>query len=1298
MERNLFDTSVLDGIIIGRVDPHIYAFTTETIPNYLKVGDTYRAVQIRLEEWRKHYPGLKPAFEGIAKTQDNRIFRDYSIHWFLENERKRQRLSKGEFPTLYYSNEFFREANVKDVEDAIADICNEANARNGKYQFYDINRLPETYTYERTETYKPRPNQDSAIENFKKAVERKRKKLLMYAVMRFGKSFTSMCCAEIINAKLVVVVSAKADVKEEWKKTVESHVRFEKYQFATSDELKSGSHFISNTLKNEKRLVLFLTLQDLQGEEMKAKHKELFKSKIDLLLVDESHFGARAAEYGRVLKSFNISKKERDDELREEEISIDQLEENIKVLKAKVTMHLSGTPYRILMGDEFSADDIVAFCQFTDIAEAKQKWDEEHLDSDDVKEWDNPYYGFPQMVRFAFNPSQKVLRRIEQLRAQGFSYAFSELFRPVSITKDVSRNTHKQFVHSDEVFDLLAVIDGSNNDENVLGFLDYDKIKKGEMCRHIVFVLPFRASCDAMEQLLSDNKDKFKNLGEYGIVNIAGLDGGKNYPTSGAVKRKIREYENKNKKTITLTVNRMLTGSTVEQWDTMLYLKDTESPQEYDQAIFRLQNQYIKSYIDESTGDEIKFNMKPQTLLVDFDINRVFRMQEQKSQIYNVNTNYCGNSELRSRIQRELEFSPIIVINKHKLRQVIPQEIMDAVREYSSSKSVADEASAIPTDFNLLDNKTLREEIENLPEIDAKKGLEIKPKDGDDDYKLLEPTNSSDDKGAEKKLATRTPEEEDAYQKSIIKKLATYYSLILFYAFLTDSKVTSLEEVISDIEKSKENRRICQNVGLSIELLRLTKKLSNPFMLSKLDYKIQNVNSLINDEKLHPAERVNIAMQKFGRLGDSQIVTPTSVADEMVNLLPEECADMRILDIASKEGEFAAALYRRFGESIKGNVYSLPTSKITYEFTLKVYKLLGMPAENVISTFTSYDLINEDKYKKKLKKMKFDAIVGNPPYQVMDGGAGVSAIPVYHHFVDVAQKVAPQYISMIMPAKWYNGGRGLEQFRKKMLNDKHLKCLCDFIDGHDCFPNVDIAGGVCYFLWDNGYDGLCNFFSCFNGNRKLSERNLSLSEVLIRHQEEVTIISKITSSTSDFLDKLVYSQKPFGLRTYVKPLEKGNISLRYNGGIGKYDKELVPINKELIDKWKIIMSCLTAEHAGESDKNGQKRIFSSMEILEPKTICTETYMLLNVFDNEIDCQSMFKYLKTQFVRALVAAITSTQHMSKANFQFVPLQDFTSHSDIDWTQSVSDIDRQLYKKYNLSDEEIAFIEQMIKPME
>ena len=320
--------------------------------------------------------------------------------------------------------------------------------------------------------------------------------------------------------------------------------------------------------------------------------------------------------------------------------------------------------------------------------------------------------------------------------------------------------------------------------------------------------------------------------------------------------------------------------------------------------------------------------------------------------------------------------------------------------------------------------------------------------------------------------------------------------------------------------------------------------------------------------------------------------------------------------------------------------------------------------------------------------MKLDAIVGNPPYQVMDGGAGVSAIPVYHRFVEIAKKSKPNYISMIMPAKWYNGGRGLEQFRYDMLHDKQLRSLYDYIDPHDCFPTVDVAGGICYFLRDNHYDGLCNFVSCKGGSRIATNRNLDESEVLIRHQEELSIMNKVQKEGQSYLSSNVFSQKPFGLRTYVKPLEKGDIKLRYNGGIGPYNSDLVTVNKELIGKWKIITSCLTAEHAGETDKNGQKRIFSTLEILEPGTICTETYMLLNVFDNQHECINMLQFLKTRFVRAMVAMVTATQHLSKANFRFVPIQDFTRS----WT------DADLYEKYGLTEDEVSFIESMIKPME
>ena len=198
------------------------------------------------------------------------------------------------------------------------------------------------------------------------------------------------------------------------------------------------------------------------------------------------------------------------------------------------------------------------------------------------------------------------------------------------------------------------------------------------MCRHIVIVLPFCASCDSLEKLIKDNKDKFKNLNEYEIINISGVDESNSYRNINDIKYAIKNCEKNNKKTITLTVNRMLTGSTVEEWDTMIYLKDTSSPQEYDQAIFRLQNQYVKEYVSEA-GDIIKYNKKPQTLLVDFNPNRMFIMQETKSLIYNVNTENNGNDKLKERLETELNISPIVVFDSNKLKQITAIDIMNYI-------------------------------------------------------------------------------------------------------------------------------------------------------------------------------------------------------------------------------------------------------------------------------------------------------------------------------------------------------------------------------------------------------------------------------------------------------------------------------------------------------------------------------------------------------------------------------------------------------------------------------------------
>lgn len=1310
------NTDILNDLIVGRVEPQIYAFTTETIPNYLKVGDTYRPLETRLKEWRKYFPNLIKKYDDIAKVDEETYFRDYSIHYFLENELQRKRLEKHTIKDIsYYSNEFFENATEEDIKNAIIDIKNGHKNNDSKYQYYrfEESHIPVVHTYSRTENYEPRPNQKETIIRFRESLEKGRTNLLMYAVMRFGKSFTSMCCAVEMGAEFVVVVSAKADVKEEWKRTVESHLKFDGYCFIDSESLLRSETIIEEKKQANEKIVLFLTLQDLQGDEIKTKHKEVFESQIDLLLIDETHFGARAAEYGKVLKGENLSKSEIKSEQKLNDNTLEDIEFTTKSFNTKIRIHLSGTPYRILMNSEFTKDDIIAFYQFSNIAEDQENWDIDNLNKDDIKEWDNPYYGFPQMIRFAFNPNDSSRKKMEELKKHGVTYAFSELFRPQSIIADKDSNLHKKFVHEQEILDLFKIIDGSEKDENLLNFLDYDKIREGKMCRHIVCVLPYRASCDALENLLKNNT--FKNLNEYEIINISGVEGDKTFKDTTSVKSKIRECEQLDKKTITLTVNRMLTGSTVHEWDTMLYLKDTSSPQEYDQAIFRLQNQYIRVFKDEN-GDSVKFNMKPQTLLVDFNPNRMFQMQEHKAQIYNVNTESNGNSKLEERIRRELEISPIVVLNNNKIVQVQPTDILDAVREYSNSRSVFDEATNISIDYSLLNIEAIKAEIEKQGKIGSRQGIEIKSTAGEGDEIDIADTGDLGDEGKEENLA---PSENKSSEENDYKgRFAMFYARILFFAFLTDSKVKSLQEIILEIENSNSNERILTNLNLSKEILELFQKHINPFVLSELDYKIQNINSLANDSTIPPIVRASNAMQKFSRLSDSEVVTPETVTEMMLNSIPKKAfnKNAQFLDIASKQGEFVYAVYKKYGKEVANKFYSIPTSKIAFEFTRKVYALLELNEDLIENNYTSYDLIEENNLIESEEilinnnKMKFNVIVGNPPYQQSDGGAQASARPIYHLFVNVAKSLNPDYISIIMPTRWYAGGRGLDDFRDEMLNDHHIMELHDFLQPELIFQNINLRGGICYFLWGREYNNLINFTKMFTYkhdlNPKYCLRSLKTegSDILIRHNVAIEIINKICN-INNFIsfENHTSSLRPFGFRGYFTNDEKFRST---NNGLvdpvicygkakktGYIERHEILKNLNWVDCYKVFTP--RANNIGTELNDDNLNTF----VGEPNTICTESYIVLGI-DLELDSTSasnLGKYFKTKFARFQHSIGKASQDATSKTYKFVPLQNFNSDSDIDWSKSVQEIDKQLYSKYNLTQDEIDFIENMIKPM-
>ncbi len=1307
MEEN----TLIKELIIGRVEPHIYAFSTGTIPDYLKVGDTYRPVMRRLEEWRRYFPDLKKRYVEKAKVDDTIYFRDYAVHQFLEKERGCVRLLRKELSdSCYFSREFFRGATEENVAQAISDIKNAYENKLQKYAYFSFEdgRIPINYVYERSEHYEPRPNQLETIERFNVALSKGRNNLLMYAVMRFGKSFTSMCCALEMNAQLVVVVSAKADVKSEWKRTVESHIKFVDYTFLDSDALLQDDNVLEITLQT-KKVVLFLTLQDLAGQEVKTKHQSLFEREIDLLLIDESHYGARAEEYGRVLK---LSKKK---ELKAELLYLDTAdayEQNaeLKLLRSRVRIHLSGTPYRILMGSEFAEEDIIAFYQFSDIVEAQAQWDKDHILSDDVKEWENPYYGFPQMVRFAFLPNQTSRERLEELRKHGFSSSLSELMKPQSIAEDKKHQSHRMFVHETEVFGLLQAIDGSERDEQILSLLELEEIQQGKMCRHMVFVLPYRASCDAMEELLKEKQKTFNHIGDYAIINIAGLKSTYLYPTTESVKNKIEQCERDDIKTITLTVNRMLTGSTVKEWDTMLYLKDSASPQEYDQAVFRLQNQYVRT-LSSNNGETIKYNMKPQTLLVDFDPNRMFRLQEQRSQIYNANTEQRGNEHLRDRIARELEYSPIITIGSDGLQRVSPADVMDAVRAYSVNRSVMDEATDIPLDYMLLSDETLLNAISQLNPIDASKGIEIKAVTGDETEldigeEQVHP-NSTDTH------PTKNEPQDEKEDNLIGKKLATYYAQILFYAFLTGTPVDSLLSIIRSIEDNEENKRIAKHVGLRLSILKLVQQKSNVFSLRGLDYKIENLNSLMRDNSLSPMKRAEVAMAKFGRLSSSEVVTPQAVALEMINALGEEAItkSTKILDIASKQGEFTRALISKYGDEIGKNIYALPTSSVSYEFTRKVYNLLGLDIRHVISRFTTYDLLDSDhkeSFIQQLKEMKFDLVIGNPPYQKADGGAAASAKPIYQEFVNIAKDISTKYVSMIMPARWYTGGKGLDEFRLTMLSDKHIKLLYDYQRPDEVFPDTNNRGGLCFIVRDKGFDNTAILPKVISnrGGQDIVSQSRSIKtdglDMFIRHQEAISILEKVTGATSFVpLSRHMSKRKPFGVESNIIKTPNWHLEKQANdvSCIGKglsrgfIPYSLVTNNTEAIELWKVLVPRANNIGTELHDDN------LNSEICPPQSICTEAYLFIGTglqMDEKQATNTAF-YMRTRFARFMHSLAKTSHDATSKTYRFVPLQDFTDQSDIDWTKSVDEIDKQLYAKYNLSKEEGDFIESKIKVM-
>jgi len=320
--------------------------------------------------------------------------------------------------------------------------------------------------------------------------------------------------------------------------------------------------------------------------------------------------------------------------------------------------------------------------------------------------------------------------------------------------------------------------------------------------------------------------------------------------------------------------------------------------------------------------------------------------------------------------------------------------------------------------------------------------------------------------------------------------------------------------------------------------------------------------------------------------------------------------------------------------------------------------------------------------------MKFDVIIGNPPYQLSDGGFGRSASPIYNKFVRQAKRLNPRFLTMIIPSRWFAGGKGLNDFRSEMLNDSHISKIVDFEDATEVFPGVSIAGGICYFLWEQNYNGPCEIVNIHNGAKAASTRLLNEFNTFIRHSRAVPIVRKILAKKEKHMNEQVSSYKPFGLRTFVKPQKRGDITLHWKNGEGPYSRKKITVGLEMIDKWKVISSRSGHEHAGNPGKDGRRRVLAKIQILPPGTICTETYLVIGCYSKEVQARNLVAYMKTRFFRFLLSLFMYSHSITKDTYAFIPILDMTKR----WTDGL------LYKRYRLTKDEIAFIESKISPME
>ena len=1240
-------------------------------------------------------------------------FNDKEVHNVLE----RSGIKKKVFDTVNKANEWFI-TDLDTVKRAIAAVKEGRESLSTAEISHD--RTPIIF----------RPEQRKAIDDTKKQY-RKGNQMLWNAKMRFGKTLSALQVVKEVDFKRTLILTHRPVVDSGWFEDF-GKIFYDRPEFAYGSKNNGDSHssLEARASQGKCQYVYFASMQDLRGSELVGgnfdKNDEVFATKWDFIIVDEAHEGTQT-ELGKAVMT-------------------ELVKENTKVLR------LSGTPFNLL--DDFAEGEIYTW-DYVMEQQAKATWDELHFGDP------NPYASLPTMNIYTYD----LGRLLNDFADEDIAFNFREFFR----ANDEGRFVHEKDVWA--FLNLLTKEDKEScypfaNEEYrnifrhslwIVPGVASARALSAMLQSHPVFqhfkIVNVAGDGDleeeskdalaAVEEAIGSDPDATRTI----TLSCGRLTTGVSVKAWTAVFMLSGSY-NTGAASYMQTIFRVQTPATINgRVKEQCYVFDF-APDRTLKVI--AETAKISSKAGKTSSDDRKvmgefLNFCPIISVEGSKMNPfdVPRMLEQLKKVY---------------VER-------VVRNGFEDKSLYNDELMKLndleLQAFDDLKKIIGQTKAMPKTNQVdINNQGLTdeqyEELESLEKKNKKKGKDKQPLTEEEKRRLEE-------------LKKKRENREAAI--SILRGISIRMPLLIYGAEVSneDEEITidNFSSLVDDqsweefmpkgVTKDKFERikkyydpDIFSAAGKRIRAMaRAADKLSVEERIERITDIFSTFRNPDKETVLTPWRVVNMHLgdclggYNFFEQGYETSLTEPRFIDKgevTANVFNE---DSRILEINSKSGLYplymAYSIYRTrvaglitspssiedeqriWDKVVAENIFVICKTPMAKSITKRT--LIGFRKAKVNTRYFE-DLINQIKNKPELfikkvdkfvlerigiKDMKFNAVVGNPPYQLVGGSGGTNDSPIYQYFCQVAKKITPQYISLIIPSRWFAAGRDnlLGDFRKQMLNDGNVRKLVTFDDSKVLFSNVEIKGGCCYYIEDLNYKGDCEYTLVESESIQTERISLNAFDVLIRHPRLAKIVKKIMDIIKDApcVDSIISSDTPFGIPT--KPtnnaktqftltphkIDDNSVALYYvedlKRCIAYVDRHSIKKNYQDIDKPKAFIP-----EAGGSGND--TKVLGNPEYAPANSVCSQSY-LYAAFSSDEEAINFTKYIRTRFLRVLVSAKKITQHATNRVYSYVPLQDFTNQSNIDWNKSIHEIDQQLYAKYNLSEDEIEFIEKMIKLM-